>query len=91
MFWLRNKKIKFSLGSLNQSPGRNETKTKNSQEIGWPSKNRKVGLQFGLPAKNHLNGVSLAGRWWPNTVCYLWEGVLGRILTANKVNFIWVM
>ena len=21
--------------------------------------------------KSHLNGVSLAGRWWPNTDCWL--------------------
>ena len=23
------------------------------------------------PAKRHLNGITLAGRWWPDTVCWL--------------------
>ena len=26
---------------------------------------------IGLPAKCHLNGVSLVGRWWPNIECWL--------------------
>ena len=26
---------------------------------------------IGPPAKRHLNGVSLAGRWWPNIECWV--------------------
>ena len=28
-------------------------------------------VTIGLPAKRHLNGVSLVGRWWPNIECWL--------------------
>ena len=33
---------------------------------------------IGPPAKRHLNGVSLAGRWWPNTECWLVSFVVLR-------------
>ena len=26
---------------------------------------------IGPPARRHLNGVSLTGRWWPNIECWL--------------------
>ena len=28
---------------------------------------------IGLPAKHHLNGVSLVSQWWPDTVCWLYR------------------
>ena len=44
---------------------------------------------IGLPAKGHLNGVSLAGRWWPNTECWLVNFVvLQRIWTNMPRNAI---
>ena len=36
------------------------------------SKYHKNWTIIGLPAKRHLNGVSLACRWWPNIEC--WPG-----------------
>ena len=41
------------------------------------------------PAKHHLNGVSLAGRWWPNNECWLGSFVIfsgpGPILLGNPI------
>ena len=31
---------------------------------------------IGATAKRHLNGVSLAGRWWPNIECWLGSFVI---------------
>ena len=33
---------------------------------------------IGPPAKRHLNGVSLAGRWWPNIECWIGSLVILR-------------
>ena len=35
------------------------------------SKYNYKGAIIGPSAKRHLNGISLAGRWWPNTECWL--------------------
>ena len=41
------------------------------------------------PAKRHLNGVSLACRWWPNIECWLGGFVIfrgyGPILLGNPI------
>ena len=36
---------------------------------------------IGPPAKRHLNGVSLAGRWWPNIECWLGSFVIYLLKT----------
>ena len=47
------------------------------------SKYRLVGHQHGPLAKRHLNGVSLAGRWWPNMECWIGSFVIfQRIRTS---------
>ena len=33
---------------------------------------------IGLPTKHHSNGVSLAGRWWPNIECWIGSFVILR-------------
>ena len=38
---------------------------------------------IGPPAKRHLNGVSLAGRWWPNTACWLVSFVVLQGIRTN--------
>ena len=38
---------------------------------------------IGSPAKRHLNGVSLAGRWWPNTECWLVRFVVLQVIRTN--------
>ena len=67
---------------------------KNQKDIGFlsntgpdPLKNHKdtnpafnVGAIIGTPAKRHLNGVSLAGPWWPN-----FSGIWILSLTKKKV------
>ena len=35
------------------------------------------------PAKRHINGVSLAGRWWPNTECWLVSFVVLQGIRTN--------
>ena len=44
------------------------------------------------PAKRHLNGVSLACRWWPNIECWLENSVTfrgsGQVLLRNPI-FLW--
>ena len=46
----------------------------------------------GQPAKRHLNGVSLAGRWWPNIECWLCSFVIlrgsGPVLLRNPIFFV---
>ena len=44
------------------------------------------------PAKRHLNGVSLAGRWWPNTECWLVSFVVLQEIQTNiaKIPYIFV-
>ena len=42
---------------------------------------------IGQPGKRHLNGVTLAGRWWPNVECWpgsfvIFQGI--RTSIANK-------
>ena len=47
---------------------------------------------IGPPAKRHLNGVSLAGRWWPNMEFWLCSFVIFRgstpVLIRNPL-FLW--
>ena len=38
----------------------------------------------GPPAKRHSNGVSLAGRWWPNTECWLVSFVVLQGIRTNN-------
>ena len=45
-------------------------------KVGCPSKH----LNVALPAKRHSNGVSLVGRLWPETVCWL----------GSCLSFIWL-
>ena len=53
----------------------------------------KVGAIIGPPAKCHFNGVSLAGRWWPNFECWLGNFVnfrgSGSVLLRNPI-FLWI-
>ena len=37
----------------------------------------------GLPAKRHSNGVSLAGRWWPNIECWISSFVIFQGIQAS--------
>ena len=50
------------------------------------------GAIIGPPANRHLNGVSLAGRWWPNNECWLGSFVifrgLGSVLLRDPI-FLW--
>ena len=43
----------------------------------------------GPPAKRHLNGVSLAGRWWPNIECWIVSFFIlrgsGPVLLRNPI------
>ena len=47
---------------------------------------------IGLPAKRHLNGVSLACRWWPNIKCWLGSFKIfrgsGPVLLRNPIYFL---
>ena len=38
---------------------------------------------IGSPAECHLNGVSLVGRWWPNTECWLVSFVVLQRIRTN--------
>ena len=40
---------------------------------------------MGPSAKRHLNGVSLAGRWWPNTECWLVRFVVLQGIRTNII------
>ena len=42
----------------------------------WGERGSKKRAIIGPPAKRHLNGVSLAGRWWPNMKCWLCSFVI---------------
>ena len=43
---------------------------------------------IGQPVKCHLNGVLLAGRWWPNTLVVLWLFRGSRpVLLGNPIVF----
>ena len=56
------------------------------------SKYHKKRAIIGLPAKHHLNGVSLEGWWWPNSECWLCSFVIFRgsrpVLLRNPI-FLW--
>ena len=40
--------------------------------------NTTISRPFGPPAKRHLNGISLAGRRWPNIECWIGSYVILR-------------
>ena len=48
---------------------------------------------IGPPVKRHLNGVSLAGRWWPNIKCWLRSFVVysGNPTSIAKKPYIFVI
>ena len=51
------------------------------------------GAIIGPPAKRHFNGVSLAGRWWPNIECWLGSFVVlqGTRTSIAKKSYIFVI